>query len=159
MRRTIAAVVALALTLPAATATAGESASATSVSARSKPNESSGTNPLVYVGFGVAGVGALVGALYGADSLHATNTAKERCVDGRCPPSSFDFIDQAKTSAAISNVAFGVAIVGVGIGIYGLIAKPSSGKAESAPDYHPAPPGISLNVNVGPGSIALSGAF
>jgi hypothetical protein len=101
----------------------------------------------------------LVGALYGADSMHSANTAKERCVDNRCPPSSFEFIDQARTSAAISNVAFGVAIVGLGVGIYGLIAKPSSSTKEDAPDYHPSPPGISLNVNVGPGSIALTGAF
>jgi len=153
MRRTLAAILALSLFVPSAEAAA-------SVSERSKPRpETTGTNPLVFVGFGLAGVGALVGSLYGADSLHATNTAKERCVDGRCPPSSFDFIDQAKTSAAISNVSFGVAIVGLGIGIYGLVARPSSGKEATAPDYHPAPPGISLDVKVGPGSIALTGAF
>lgn len=156
MRRAVAAAVALAISLP----TFAHAKETARVSERSPTaTTSSGTNPLVYVGFGLAGVGALVGSLYGADSLHATNTAKERCVDGRCPPSSFDFIDQAKTSAAISNVSFGVAIVGLGIGVYGLIAKPSPAKDESAPDYHPAPPGISLNVNVGPGSIALTGAF
>lgn len=154
MRRTIAAALAVAVSLPTL---APAKDKAPSVSERG--TSSSGTNPLVYVGFGLAGVGALVGSLYGADSLHATNTAKDRCVDGRCPPSSFDFIDQAKTSAAISNVSFGVAIVGLGLGVYGLLAKPSSSKDESAPDYHPAPPGISLNVNVGPGSIALTGAF
>ena len=150
MRRTIAAILALTLSLPT-TALAKEKTPSVS--------EGTGTNPLVYVGFGVAGVGALVGSLYGADSMQATNTAKERCVDGRCPPSSFEFIDQAKTSAAISNVAFGVAIIGLGVGIYGLIAKPSTAKEDARPDYHPAPPGISLNVNVGPGSIALTGAF
>lgn len=157
MRRTIASWVSLSLLL-----------ASTSARAEKKPEKkeppkvestSSGTNPLVYAGFGVAGAGVLVGALFGADSMHATNTAKERCVNGRCPPSSFEFIDQARTSAAISNVAFGVAIIGLGIGIYGLIAKPSAKKESDAPDYHPAPPGISLNVNVGPGSIALTGAF
>ena len=152
MRRTpksiVAAVLAVAVSVP----------SVASAKEKDRASSDGGTNPLVYVGFGVAGVGALVGGLYGADSLHATNTAKERCVDGRCPQSSFEFIDQAKTSAAISNVAFGVAFVGLGIGIYGLLAKPS-GKEETKPDYHPAPPGISLNVNVGPGSIALTGAF
>jgi hypothetical protein len=152
MRRTIAALLALTIALPS-------TALAADKKAKEKKVESTGTNPLVYVGFGVAGVGVLVGSLYGADSLHATNTARERCVDGRCPASSFDFIDQAKTSAAISNVAFGVAIVGLGIGVYGLLAKPSAAKEEGSPDYHPAPPGISLNVNVGPGSIALTGAF
>ncbi len=153
MRRALAALLSLSVALTSVAAVAGE---------KTKPPprvESSGTNPLVYVGFGVAGAGILVGALYGADSLQSASTAKERCVNGRCPPSSFEFIDQARTSAAISNVAFGVAVVGLGVGIYGLIAKPSSSTKEEAPDYHPAPPGISLNVNVGPGSIALTGSF
>lgn len=153
MRRALVGLLSLSFALTSSAALAGE---------KKKPPpkvESSGVNPLVYVGFGVAGAGVLVGALYGADSMHSTNTAKERCVDGRCPPSSFEFIDSARTSAAISNVAFGVAIVGFGVGVYGLLAKPSSSSDEEAPDYHPAPPGISLNVNVGPGSVALTGSF
>lgn len=124
-----------------------------------KVEESRGTNPLVYAGFGVFGVGLLVGTLYGIDSMHATNTARERCVGTRCPPSSFEFIDEARTSAAISNVAFGVSILGLGVGIYGLIARPSATHSDKddKPDYRPDVPGISLNV--GPGSIALSGSF
>lgn len=143
----------LALTLCTATASAADK--------KTKPPprvEERGTSPLVYAGFGVFGVGALVGALFGADSMQATNTARERCVNNRCPASAFEFIDQARTSAAISNVSFGVAIVGLGVGIYGLFAKPSSSSSkEDAPDYHPAPPGISLDV--GPGSISLTGSF
>jgi hypothetical protein len=157
MRRTLAGLLSLSIAFTSVTAFAGDKKKA---APHVEPSSSTGgTNPLVYVGFGVMGAGALVGALYGADSIHAANTAKERCVDNRCPPSSFEFIDQSRTSAAISNVAFGVAILGLGVGVYGLIAKPSSSNKEDAPDYHPSPPGISLNVNVGPGSIALSGAF
>ncbi len=125
------------------------------------------TNPLVYVGFGVAGAGLITGALFGADSLQATSTAKETCVDGRCPPSSFEFVDQANRSAWISNISFGVAVVGLGVGIYGLmnpsIATPvepppaKKKKGSDTPNYHPAPPGISLNV--GPGSVLLRGEF
>ena len=151
MRRTLALLLSLCLVISATTASAEKKKEPPKVV------ESGGTNPLVYAGFGVFGVGVLVGALYGADSMHATNTAKERCVNGRCPPSAFEFIDEARTSAAISNVAFGVAIIGLGIGVYGLLAKPSSSTKEAAPDYHPAPPGISFNV--GPGSVSLSGSF
>lgn len=152
MRRTIAFFLSFSLFLGATPASAEKKKEPPKVHTS---EESGGTNPLVYAGFGVFGLGVLVGALYGADSMHSTNTAKERCVNGRCPPSSFEFIDDARTSAAISNVAFGVALVGLGVGVYGLIAKPSS--KEAAPDYHPAPPGISLNV--GPGSVSLSGSF
>jgi hypothetical protein len=152
MRRAIASLLAIALMT-------GTASAADKKKPPPKVEETTSTNPLVYAGFGVFGVGVLVGSLYGADSMHSTNTAKERCVNNRCPPSSFEFIDEARTSAAISNVAFGVAIVGLGVGIYGLLApsKSSSSSKEEKPDYRPDVPGISFNV--GPGSVSLSGSF
>jgi len=121
----------------------------------SAEEETKQTSPLVYVGFGMAGVGVVVGALFGADSLQAASAASEQCVGNRCPPSSFHFIDQSRTSAAIADVAFGVAAIGVGIGIYGLLARPS--KDLEKPDPHPAPPGISLRIV--PGGLGLTAAF
>ncbi len=147
MRRVLASSVAVALLVTTSAA-----------SAREKPPARE-TSPLVWVGFGIAGVGVAVGTLFGADSIHATNTARERCDGARCPPSAFEFMDQASTSAWISNVSFGVAAIGAGIGIWGLVksAGPSKPPGEERPNPHPAPPGISLQL--GPGAFALRGTF
>lgn len=179
MRRVLAAALSIAVLLPqtaeakkknkdtkeaeAKKDDAGDKASGDAGSSTS--DTKTGTSPMVWVGFGTAVVGGALGALFGADSIHATNTAKTYCVDNRCGPRAFEFMDQANTSAWISNVSFGVAIVGLGVGIWGLVAppdlssKPPAETPQEKPDYHPAPPGVSLNVRVGPGSIALMGAF
>lgn len=132
---------------------------ATTASSAAEKKPEGETSSLVWVGFGIAGVGLAVGTLFGADSIHATNTAKERCDGARCPPSAFEFIDQANTSAWISNVSFGVAAIGAGIGIWGLVKSsgPAKPPGEERPSPHPAPPGISLQL--GPGAFALRGTF
>lgn len=106
-----------------------------------------------WVGFGVGGAGLLVGTLFGVDAQQAASTAREKCAGNRCPPSSFNFLDQANTSAFISTAAFGVAAIGIGIGIYGL----ASGTPR---DEKPlAMPGPELSLRVSPTGLALSGAF
>jgi hypothetical protein len=72
-------------------------------------------------GFGLAGAGILAGSITGLLSIGKTWTAKDSCVDNRCPPSTFEEIDSARSLATISNVAFVVAGVGAGVGIVGLL--------------------------------------
>ncbi len=108
---------------------------------------SSGTSPWVYVGFGVAGAGVLVGGVTGALALSKGSTVDEGCVDARCPPSTHDDIDSGRILGNVSTVAFIVAAVGAGIGGVALL---SSGKEKAAPK---------VQAWVAPGSAGLRGRF
>lgn len=80
-----------------------------------------------YGGFGVAGVGLLVGTITGLGAKSKASSAKEQCVDNRCPPSAHADIDGGKSQATLSTLSFGVAIIGAGVGFYGLTKKPKAG--------------------------------
>ena len=108
----------------------------------------SGTDPLVYVGFGVAGAGVLVGGVTGFMALSKASSAKDGCTDSRCPPATHDDIDSGKTLGTVSTISFAVAGVGAAIGIWGL----TRGGGEK-------PPGSSASLWVGPSSAGLRGRF
>jgi len=59
-------------------------------------------------GLGLAAAGLAVGAVTGAMSISATNAAKKSCLGNMCPPSTWDDIRSARTTAMISDVAFGI---------------------------------------------------
>jgi hypothetical protein len=88
-------------------------------------------SPLVYVGFGVGGAGLIVGTVTGILSMSATSSAKEHCTGNLCQPAAQDDIDSAKLFANIANIGFGVAILGTGLGIVGLVT--SGGGSEPGP--------------------------
>ena len=102
---------------------------------------------LVFVGFGVAGLGATVGAIAGLSSLSYTTSAAAGCSGGRCPPSTHDDLRTAHTLATVSNVFLVVGAVGVGVGIFGLFQKPK------------AAPTTAVTPWIGPGSMGLRGTF
>jgi hypothetical protein len=81
----------------------------------------SSTSPLVYIGFGVGGVGLLVGSASGLWSLKKVSDAEDRCDGDRCPPSAREDIDSARTFGTISTIGFAVAVAGAGVGVYGLL--------------------------------------
>jgi hypothetical protein len=108
---------------------------------------SPGTSPWVYVGFGVAGAGVLVGGVTGALALSKGSTVDDGCVDARCPPSTHDDIDSGRMLGNVSTVAFIVAAVGAGIGGVALL---SSSKEKAAPK---------VQAWVAPGSAGLRGRF
>ncbi|MGZ5966491.1 MAG: hypothetical protein ACXWP4_02405, partial [Polyangiales bacterium] len=112
------------------------------------------TSPPTYtwIGFGVAGAGVIVGTLFGADALQAASSAREQCAGTRCPPSAQTFIDQSKSSATISTISFSVALVGAGVGFFGLFSRP---EREEAPQPMPGP---QLSLRVSPSSVMLGGA-
>jgi hypothetical protein len=91
------------------------------------PLDSDGdTSPLVFIGFGAGAAGVLVGGVAGAMSLSRTSAARELCAGDDCPPSARDDIEAAETLATVSNVGFGVALVGIGVGVYGLLSSGGS---------------------------------
>ena len=110
-----------------------------------KPPPPKGTlSPLVYVGFGLAGAGAIVGGITGAFALSDAGSANDLCgAHGKraCATSAAASAAEAKrtegeTVATVSTISFIVAGVGAAVGITGLIlprSKPKSTSASIAP--------------------------
>lgn len=109
------------------------------------------TSPLVYVGFGVAGVGIVVGSVTGALAMSSASSLKSSCTDGRCPPAAHDDVDAYQRWGTISTISFIAAGVGAAVGIYGLLSSPVSGPRKEA-HAHVTP-------WIGVGSAGLAGAF
>lgn len=117
----------------------------------------SGSSPLTWIGFGVAGAGVVVGSITGLLAMSKTSSAKEVCEGNLCPPAAHDDLASARTMSTISTVSFIVAGVGVGVGIYGLVAggstKPTTSTGANFGPFR------GVTANVGLGSIGLSGNF
>jgi hypothetical protein len=109
-------------------------------------------SPLVWIGIGVAGVGAITGGITGAISLSSVSTAKEGCRDSLCPPETHGDLDSAQTTATISNIAFVVAGVGAATAVVGLIL---GGKRVE----EPAPAAARARPYVGAGQVGVVGEF
>jgi hypothetical protein len=99
-----------------------------------KPETRERPHPLMWFGFGVAGAAAVAGGITGYLALSHRRDAEEHCVGNRCGPEAYDSIDAGRTLATISTISFAIALVGAGVGIYGLLnplpterAKPSVG--------------------------------
>jgi len=92
------------------------------------PNEEKkkGISPLVWIGGGVAIVGAAAGTVFGLMSMSDKESADQYCRDGKCPPPGHDAADSAKSEALISTISFAVAGVGAGVAIVGLFLSRSS---------------------------------
>jgi len=88
------------------------------------------TSPWVFIGFGTAAAGVLVGSITGGLSLAKTNDAKANyCTGNSCDPAGAAALDEANALANVANVAFALAALGVGTGIYGLVATHKQAKS------------------------------
>lgn len=121
-----------------------------------EPARGGGLSPLVYVGFGVGGAGLIAGAITGILSLSRASAVEDLCPGGVCP--SRQTLDQARpkndaalTFANVSNVAFAVGVVGVGVGVTGLFLSKRESKKPAQ--------GASLHLTFGPSSIGVAGSF
>ncbi len=112
---------------------------------------SSGTPRLAYVGFAAASLGLVVGGSAGVVSLSKTSRLEDSCPAKACPREREDDLDSAKLLANISNVGFGVAIIGAALGIYGLTLRSGTESATSAR--------VRIRPLVGLGSVGLDGSF
>lgn len=93
------------------------------------------TSPLVWIGGGLAIVGAGVGTAFGLMSMSDKETADESCREGKCPPQAHDALDSANQNATISTIGFAAAGVGVGVAVVGffLSKSPKSQTARVTP--------------------------
>lgn len=118
------------------------------------PPPAGGLSPLVWTGFGVAGVGIVLGSVTGLLAMSKTSAAKEQCVDNRCPPSTHDDLSGARTMATVSTISFIAAAVGAGVGVYGLLGQSPAEQPKTA--FGPL---RRVTPVLGWGAIGLSGAF
>ena len=105
--------------------------------------------PLFWGGYGAAAVFLVGGSVAGILALSNASTAKEGCVEGKCPPATHDALDSSRTWGTVATVGFVLGGVGLLVGTIGLF---------QSKEPEPAPV-TSLRLNVGPGAVALTGTF
>jgi hypothetical protein len=84
---------------------------------------------LAYTALGVGAVGLGVGAVTGVLSLARASDAKSHCSGNSCQPSAQSDIDASRNYAWVSDVGFGVGLVGAALGTWLLLTHHD----ESAP--------------------------
>jgi hypothetical protein len=109
--------------------------------------------PLLYTGIGVAGAGAIAGAITGALAISAADRVKAACQTKVCAPGLAGDIEASTLMGNVSTVAFAFAGAGVIAAIIGGVA--------ARPSAAPAPPAAGLTVTpvIGPGSVGVTGRF
>lgn len=114
-------------------------------------------SPLIPIGFSVAGVGAVVGAITGALAISSANSANNLCPAGLCrSPSSRDEAQRSYNTADAlavgADISFVVALAGAAMGIYGIAVS-----VQSPEPPHANKPRASFLF--GPGNAALRVSF
>lgn len=114
------------------------------------PPEPPKKSSLVWIGFGTAAAMGLAGAVTGVFAFTTASSAKDRCVDNKCPPEAHEDVKSSRTYGTISNITFGLAAVGAVVGVIGLYTSPS------APEK---PASTSVSLSIGATGFALTGSF
>jgi hypothetical protein len=115
---------------------------------------SSGSKALVYGGFGVAIVGASVGAVTGILSFGEVDDIKTKCGGTTCPPQYKADVDSAKSLGTIATIAFVAAGIGAVAGVVGLVLPASEEKPTASRAR-----GITARPTIGRGFVGLDGRF
>lgn len=92
--------------------------------------EGGGKRTAAIVAFGVGVVGLTLGAAFGLSAISSKSAADDACPRDPCTPENVarykSGYDDAKSSAVVSTVGFGVAAVALAAGIYLLLSAPSA---------------------------------
>lgn len=123
-------------------------------SSAAEPPRGGGASPLVYAGFGLAAAGLGVGAVTGLMALSAGSDAEKACPDLRCSRQALDDVESGRTLGTVSTIAFVVAGVGAGVGVFGLLSSAKGDKSSARDDDKRA-----LSLAVLPGGAVLKGRF
>lgn len=113
-------------------------------------------SPLFYVGLGLTGAGFITGAVTGAMSLSRASDVEAICPGGNCPDQAAlgkakPINDSAYTLANVSNVAFAVGVIGVGLGVTSFVlSKRTSDKDTESP---------AARLFIGPNGVGVYGKF
>jgi serine/threonine-protein kinase len=119
-------------TAPAAPADAQmQSSPAAPLPAADSESSSVPVAPIVLGSVGLVGLG--VGAYFGATAMSDADEAKDLCPDGNCTSQrGEDLMDDARTAATVSNIAFGVGIASLATGL--VLYFVGSGDTKEAAD-------------------------
>lgn len=109
-------------------------------------------HPLVWVGFGTAGVFGIAGAVTGALAIRDYATVTASCDRNKCPPETHSVIDRGATLGLASTIGFAVAGAGLALGVTGLFIPRRTSEAKQAR----AP---SVFVTVSPTGMGFTGSF
>jgi len=90
------------------------------------PNPRAYAGPLIAGGIGLAAIG--IGTFFGVRAISKRSSSDEHCHASLCDPDGLELNNQAKLAANVSNVAFGVGIVGLGVATYLLLTGSSQTK-------------------------------
>lgn len=112
-----------------------------------KTGDSGGISPLVWVGFGIAGVGIVLGSITGGISFAQAQDLQDTCNDNVCPADRGGEVDTMLALAHVSTTSFVLAGVGATLGVIGLFLG-GSDEEQAA-----------LDVHVGPGTLMVTGSF
>jgi hypothetical protein len=123
-----------------------------------------GLPALAYVGFGVGAAGIVTGSVAGIVTLSKKSSIQSDYCNGSndCQPAAQDKIDSGRTWAMVSNIGFGVGIVGVGVGLAAWLAAPRHQEAPRAASRtleRTPVRGVALTPVVGVGHVGLLGSF
>ncbi len=130
------------------------------IAARYEPRaaaEPTGPSPLVYVGFGVAGAGLVLGTVTGIVSLSRTSSLQDECPNDLCRPEKQDDIDAARRIGHVSTASFVVAGLGAAVGLLAWLDDDDEAAAPSATE--PAASALSVQPVLGVGLAGLKGTF
>jgi hypothetical protein len=132
---------------PATSSSTGSSATAAS-------GGTSTQRILGYTGVGLGGALLIAGGVTGIMAIGKEKSLEENCPNkGSCDPAYQDDLDSGETLATMSTV-FSIAGAAIGVGGVVLILTDTTPGAEKAASARP-----SLAAVVGPGSLAVRGAF
>jgi hypothetical protein len=81
-------------------------------------------------GIGVAAIG--VGSYFGLRAMSKRGDSDDHCRGALCDPEGVEFNNQAKSAAVVSNVAFGVGLVAVGVATWLLLTGDSPSRAAAS---------------------------
>lgn len=113
--------------------------------------DAGGSNTLAWVALGVGVVGVGVGSYFGVQTFSKQSDSEDHCDGTSCDQTGVDLRDEAKGTATISTVAFGVGLAGVAVGTVLLLTAGGS-KEQTALR-------ISPNVTADGGGAQLMGRF
>ncbi len=84
---------------------------------------SSGMSSLAVTGFIVAGSGAAIGTISGLLAMQKASDLEGACTNNQCPPDAHGDVDSGRMFGTVSTLAFGVAAVGLAVGIWGVATQ------------------------------------
>lgn len=103
-----------------------------SPAAKPSPVEESSISPLAWIGFAIAGAGAIVGGVTGGIAITTADQVEDDCGGFRCDTSFDDDLSRGEAFAHVSTVSFAIAGAGLVLGVVGLFVPGSQRDDDAA---------------------------